>query len=76
MQEMNNTNAAQVTIMLQGRSPEVREAQNRKGEVEFFNASLAPEARLSPDTVRTKPVARYMTQIPVKLRTNEKAVKP
>lgn len=60
MDEMN----PQVVVM-QARIEDVRqiEAEKRKGETEITNSSNEREDK-------------YMAQIPVKLRTSEKAVKP
>ncbi|EFA02649.1 hypothetical protein TcasGA2_TC008370 [Tribolium castaneum] len=67
MDEMN----PQVVVM-QAKIQETRqiEAQKRKGESEL-NSTLVKESR-----EETKPQNQYMAQIPVKLRTSEKAVKP
>ncbi|RZC32930.1 hypothetical protein BDFB_004491 [Asbolus verrucosus] len=76
LQEHMDSMNPQVMIM-QARTKELREieAQKRKGEVqpELFNSSYGKESRNKPEL---KSQNYHLTQIPVKLRTNEKAVKP
>jgi hypothetical protein len=75
LQEHMEEMSPQQVMIMQARVKEVRavEAQKRKGEVELFNSTLNKESRNNPEA---KPQSYYMAQIPVKLRTSEKAVKP